>query len=194
MKRIDYFFKITTSIVLLLCFVGVSHAGGGDDEDKKSNKQNIKAGIVKVNSTLINVEVEAIDQEDTLVFDDWEAPEDIGLKNEREISFISEVTSGSNSKESMLENLGATLTENLAHLVKKEYKVEFTVYPNPTVNQLNIETETIPSEIRIIDITGRMHRSSYFQKQIDVQYLPTGTYFIQLIYFDHVESRKFIKS
>jgi hypothetical protein len=86
----------------------------------------------------------------------------------------------------------SSLTDRFTPL-KNEYLVDFTLYPNPTVNELHLKTTNIPKSLTIIDLTGKQHTISSYSDNIDVSILTPGTYFIQLIYPDHIESRKFIK-
>jgi len=75
----------------------------------------------------------------------------------------------------------------------------YSIYPNPVGNILNIELGTTPYTyfIQIISSTGQIlqsHQSNSNTNQIDVSQLPTGIYFVQLIDKNkQFITRKFIK-
>ncbi|MFL3662628.1 MAG: SBBP repeat-containing protein [Flavobacteriales bacterium] len=71
---------------------------------------------------------------------------------------------------------------------------EITIYPNPTSNQLIIDSEQKINEISIIDITGktlRVYTTSL--NSINVSDLPSGIYFIKLITNENTMTKKLIK-
>lgn len=71
---------------------------------------------------------------------------------------------------------------------------EITIYPNPTSNQLIIDSEQKINEISIIDITGktlRVYTTSL--NSINVSDLPSGIYFIKLITNENTITKKLIK-
>ena len=68
------------------------------------------------------------------------------------------------------------------------------IYPNPTSNQLRIDTELKPSEITIIDITGKTIMTTKQNTNIiNVVDLSKGIYFIQLITEEGTVTEKFVK-
>jgi PKD repeat protein len=71
---------------------------------------------------------------------------------------------------------------------------EITIYPNPTSNQLIIDSEQKINEISIIDITGKtlkVYTTSL--NSINVSDLPSGIYFIKLITNENTITKKLIK-
>ncbi len=174
--------------------VGFANASmAGDDKDKKKNS-NQPSKTSKCDSTLLDVDIDAPDTEDTLVFEDWDNPDGGGTIG----TDPSHVASGFNldAKHSGMHdsrNFNNAMLDKLKDF-KKDYEVSFTVYPNPTVSRLNIRTDNIPNDIRVSDIMGRVHLISSYTTEISVGDLPTGTYVIQLVYNDHIESRKFVKN
>jgi PKD repeat protein len=68
------------------------------------------------------------------------------------------------------------------------------VYPNPTSNQLTVDTELKLSKITIIDITGKMIMTTKGNTNtINVADLSDGIYFIQLITEEITITKKFVK-
>lgn len=71
---------------------------------------------------------------------------------------------------------------------------ELNVYPNPTSNQLILDTELKISEISIIDITGKMIITKNLNLNIvNVANLPNGIYFIKIITDEKTITKKFVK-
>jgi len=72
---------------------------------------------------------------------------------------------------------------------------DFTIYPNPTSNQLTIiDNDLTKYEIDIINITGNVIKSLQHNiGTINVADLPTGVYFIQIVSDGVRTSKKFIK-
>lgn len=75
-----------------------------------------------------------------------------------------------------------------------ELNSDINIYPNPTSNQLSINTELDISEIKIIDITSKTIMSSKENTSIiNVSNLADGIYFIQLITEERTITKKFVK-
>ncbi len=185
------FKRFSFIVFILLGAFGIAYAGGDDDE-KKGDKKTKNQSIIKVDSVDSDRDIDIVDQEDTLVFDDWEIPGDEFENEANKIADIGELNGNQGNSQSFFDAKEKLVDYSFGF--KKEYKVDFTVFPNPSTSQINIKAAVDADAIRITDITGREHMNSGFTNQIDVVHLPVGTYFIQLIYNDHVESRKFIKS
>ena len=67
------------------------------------------------------------------------------------------------------------------------------IYPNPTSNQLLIDTELDIREIEIIDITGKIIMTTKENTTtINVVNLTTGIYFIKLITDEKTITKKFV--
>jgi len=179
----------------MFLMVGVSFAEGGDDDDKKGDDKPSKDKIVLTgdDSTVLDDDIDIINEgDDTLVYEDWDNSED-DLKGGN--SHIN-VTLGGHSNDQFNPfsgRAGSNVMLDHTNPLRKEYRVEFTIFPNPTTNKININPDREPTSIRIADITGKEHLVSPYTPTVDVSHLGAGTYFIQLIYTDHVESRKFIK-
>lgn len=163
-----------------------------DDRDKK--RKTVKNQTSKSDSIqFVNDDIDLQEQDDTLVFEDWDSSDgDAGVSTISVELGIKPAEISANSTETLLDNVLSSLTDKFTPL-KNEYLVDFTLYPNPTVNELHLKTTNIPKSLTIIDLTGKQHTISSYSDNIDVSILTPGTYFIQLIYPDHIESRKFIK-
>jgi len=71
---------------------------------------------------------------------------------------------------------------------------EINIYPNPTSNQLTIDTELNISEVKIIDITSKVIMTTKENiNTINVADLSNGIYFINLITEERIITRKFVK-
>ncbi|MGB4079858.1 MAG: T9SS type A sorting domain-containing protein [Bacteroidia bacterium] len=163
-----------------------------DDRDKK--RKTVKNQTSKSDSIqFLNDDIDLQEQDDTLVFEDWDSSDgDAGVSTISVELGSKPAEISANSTETLLDNMLSSLTDRFTPL-KNEYLVDFTLYPNPTVNELHLKTTNIPKSLTIIDLTGKQHTISSYSDNIDVSILTPGTYFIQLIYPDHIESRKFIK-
>ena len=163
-----------------------------DDRDKK--RKTVKNQTSKSDSIqFVNDDIDLQEQDDTLVFEDWDSSDgDAGVRTISVELGSKPAEISANSTETLLDNVLSSLTDRFTPL-KNEYLVDFTLYPNPTVNELHLKTTNIPKSLTIIDLTGKQHTISSYSDTIDVSILTQGTYFIQLIYPDHIESRKFIK-
>jgi hypothetical protein len=163
-----------------------------DDRDKK--RKTVKNQTSKSDSIqFVNDDIDLQEQDDTLVFEDWDSSDgDAGVSTISVELGSKPAEISANSTETLLDNVLSSLTDRFTPL-KNEYLVDFTLYPNPTVNELHLKTTNIPKSLTIIDLTGKQHTISSYSDNIDVSILTPGTYFIQLIYPDHIESRKFIK-
>ena len=186
LNRLVYALLLTvlTSLSLL--------ADWDDDRDKK--RKTVKNQTSKSDSIqFVNDDIDLQEQDDTLVFEDWDSSDgDAGVRTISVELGSKPAEISANSTETLLDNVLSSLTDRFTPL-KNEYLVDFTLYPNPTVNELHLKTTNIPKSLTIIDLTGKQHTISSYSDTIDVSILTPGTYFIQLIYPDHIESRKFIK-
>lgn len=191
------------TIALTTCFVLIagSVAAKGGKDDKNKGKDKTEGNTVAQDSIdILDVDGDIIQVDDTLVFEDWENPNDPGgdagddgfnIKGDDPID--DELKGRPGMKTNGYNQVNDVKLGELKNLLKKDYTVEFQIYPNPTVDVLHIRSETVPSEVRICDLSGRQHKVLNYTTSVSVSDLPTGTYFIQLVYYDHVESRKFIK-
>lgn len=74
---------------------------------------------------------------------------------------------------------GKNIEVGLKEEIKKGFELE--VYPNPTKGLLNIKTQNINSEIRILNIMGQMVHKSNYKSNIDISSLEPGIYILYLI-------------
>ncbi|MGB0849732.1 MAG: T9SS type A sorting domain-containing protein [Bacteroidia bacterium] len=182
-------------VVTMSC-VSLAAIGGDDDKEKnKGEKSNDKITMTRADSIKAGLLLEDIEiqVDDTLVFEDWENPSEGGIGTSGELSQNNTI-GNRGSKFNTSSSMDAISFSSIAKSLKKEYRVEFTIYPNPTTEKLHIKPSITPNSIRIADITGKEHHASSFEPQVNVTMLPKGVYIIQLIYADHIEARKFIKS
>ena len=71
----------------------------------------------------------------------------------------------------------------------------FSVYPNPSNQQINIESELIFDNIKIFDGTARELKNFTFNnKTINIENLPKGFYIIRFLRQENVFSKTFIKN
>ncbi|MBP1630006.1 MAG: hypothetical protein H6Q15_899 [Bacteroidetes bacterium] len=62
-----------------------------------------------------------------------------------------------------------------------EQDINFNVYPNPSKGRLNIETQNTNSEIRIVNMLGKVVYSSSYKQELDITYFNNGVYVLYLI-------------
>ena len=80
--------------------------------------------------------------------------------------------------------------------VEENNNVTVTVYPNPAVNELTVETDQAEYQLDIFTITGALVRTinnCSNNTRIDVQDLTSGSYIIRLTNGNVVETRRFVK-
>ncbi|NNJ56811.1 MAG: T9SS type A sorting domain-containing protein [Bacteroidia bacterium] len=86
-------------------------------------------------------------------------------------------------------------SEKVASVNSLEAQTELNIYPNPARDVLNLDLSFVPKSIRITDVQGRTILSpDYRSTSVDISLLDVGTYFIQILNSDGMESSKmFIK-
>jgi len=72
-------------------------------------------------------------------------------------------------------------------------QISFTLYPNPTQNILNIDSQEPIDSVRIYSINGSLIKETS-NPSISVSELPVGLYFAQINVGTHSITKKFIKS
>jgi PKD repeat protein len=88
--------------------------------------------------------------------------------------------------------ISAPITTGIDNNVDLNTEIE--IYPNPTSNQLTIDTELKLRETTIIDITGKIiMRSKVNTNTINVAGLSDGIYFIKLVVEERTITKKFVK-
>lgn len=68
----------------------------------------------------------------------------------------------------------------------QDLNFSFTIYPNPTTNYFHIESSKLYSQIIIYDLTGKLiYKKEYYnsiaKQNININYLPKGIYFVNII-------------
>ncbi len=85
----------------------------------------------------------------------------------------------------MIRPVFGKITHNPTVVEKPISQVDFTLYPNPASNQINlsIDENVKPETIRIINLAGQVVMSTVYEsRSIDLGYLPTGVYLFQLTF------------
>ena len=198
MKKLENIAYKAFCLLIILCVIDtVSFAQSGKNLESitvYANDNDSTGNLTHLDSIIVDVDLEnEVEVDDTLVFEDWEEVKDkrewvdsseLELKN-LVYDFISE----DNSEESA-DGKDRSPVQNRWN---NALDVQVTLYPNPAVNALHIQADIAPITLRIIDIAGKEYIISNFAIEVNITELPIGTYVIQLIYKEHVESRKFIK-
>ena len=75
------------------------------------------------------------------------------------------------------------------------FKENFSLYPNPTSDVLNITSKTGIefNAIKIVDLTGRIVKSEQNKTSINVSDLASGTYLIEIFTNESKATSKFVK-
>jgi hypothetical protein len=175
-------------LAILLAFTGLSvNAITGDDE-KNGDKIKDKEKVVKTD-TVIDVDVNNAVSDDTLVFEDWENPGGNIKDNTGSAVCVALNPNTFQPKKETEDKPKQIAPESIAIST-----FEIKVFPNPTTEILNYTSQEEVAEIRIISISGQQQNVKILPQSVDVSHLPQGTYFIQFIFTNRIESRKFIKS
>lgn len=96
---------------------------------------------------------------------------------------------GPNTVGNFLKNTGTILDTP-----QPRWENDLLIYPNPTSNQLNIDTPFEINSITITDITGQTLPTIIANtNQVEVSNLPSGIYFINIYTENRIISKKFIK-
>lgn len=176
-------------ILFLLPFCLGSLFADNEDGEKPKKSEVKKQGIV-IDSTLKDHIKHLQDEnDDTLVFEDWEDPE-VGARGNSAVYDNGNHSGDGLNKDQSTHLIGDVLA---AHRQKK-YKANFEIFPNPVVANLHLRAKDNPIEIRVINLSGELLLVQHASDEIDVSSLSNGLYFIQLVYSDHIESKKFVKS
>jgi hypothetical protein len=175
-------------LAILLAFTGLSvNAITGDDE-KNGDKIKDKDKVIKTD-TVIDVDVNNAVSDDTLVFEDWENPAG-NIKDNSGSAVCAALSPNTFQPKNETEDKPKQMAPEPVALNSFEIKV----FPNPTTEILNYTAPEDVIDIRVISISGQEQNVKILPQSVDVSHLPQGTYFIQLIFTNRIESRKFIKS
>jgi hypothetical protein len=92
-----------------------------------------------------------------------------------------------------LDNIDLTIFDNVEELTQNN----FSFFPNPASNVLNINSENNLEQVSITDMSGRtiktINNSNTNQLKVDVFDLSAGVYFIQVVSNGVPQIQKFIK-
>lgn len=177
--------KKFTFILILLAFAGVVLADNENGDTDKNKEEAKGVRIDSVSGDTIYIEIEQSD--DTLVFEDWEGPGAPTINND----YIAP-TSEDDEEYGEISNLNPDV--EMESNVVDERKNGFDIYPNPVANELHIRAERVPDEVRVVSMSGETIYMSHSVTTIDVRDFKGGLYFIELVYNDHLETMKFIKT
>ena len=191
--------RLTICIIAVVMSIGLSFAKGGDDKEKDKEKDDPSIVTTEKDTVYSDLDIRGANHvDDTLVFEDWDG-QGVGSGDDGGAGQTNGGTPDvdGNKNDSGHDLFKKSAAENLINayenVFQKEYKVEFTVFPNPTVDYITIKPNVTPQSIRITDITGKTHRDENYSNRVNVADLPSGTYILNLIYVDHIEARRFIK-
>ncbi|WP_210150304.1 T9SS type A sorting domain-containing protein [Chryseobacterium scophthalmum] len=87
-------------------------------------------------------------------------------------------------------NGGKIFKYSLAYLAASEIKPEknsVKVYPNPTSDFVNIKSDKKVSEIKLIDISGKILKTVKAAAQINISEYPHGMYFLEVVFSDNTK-------
>ncbi len=77
--------------------------------------------------------------------------------------------------------------------VEENTLADFSVYPNPANDEVNILFNEEIEEVRIYDLSGKLLLSGFSEKKVDVSALTTGLYFMELSSIYGKSIQKFVK-
>jgi hypothetical protein len=82
--------------------------------------------------------------------------------------------------------------------ISEQKQSQITLYPNPAVDKITIETsrETLKINLAIINFEGQQlitHQITETKTQVDISSLPGGVYFVRLMNEKTVEVKKIVK-
>lgn len=174
-------------VLIPLCFCLMVVFTYADDEEKKRKSGDENQSKAHRDSTLKGGGTLDKQSEDTLVFEDWDG--NLHLTNGDAMAKSNGQVPTSKSKKT---DYSAQTGDHVSmHGEQKEF--EFDVYPNPVANTLFIRGAETAIQLRVINMSGAVLVEQSSNQQVDVSSLEAGIYFIQLVYADQVETKKFIK-
>lgn len=168
---------------LLILMTNLVFADNENGEGKKSEKEDKAVRIDSVSGDTIYIEIDQTD--DTLVFEDWDEP---GKPTAEDQNII---PTEDDNDDPLKVNLGRGKVA-LRH--DTEEQASFVIYPNPVSSELHIRSERNAENIVITGMSGEIILISEHVDVIDVRDYENGLYFIELIFNDHTETMKFIKT
>lgn len=168
-------------------------------EEEENHQQNQEDGDevpIYLDSTIV--------ADDTLVFDDEDFDDKTKPRKQTNIVQNNDDNHYSNNKknsgsietipEAMIEYI---LDEKDEELSQDERKLELlesniTLYPNPVVNQLHVNSHNDIEELVIINIRGQKFDVRLIDNSIDVTHLSEGLYFVKIRIGENIETHKIV--
>jgi len=98
----------------------------------------------------------------------------------------------SNNAANWFKDNWASYSEDCNLGIEDYNPINFTIYPNPTQDVLNIESQQQIENLKIYNLQGQLIKEGS-QGRVDVSQLTTGLYFIQLSVDGKTSTKKFIK-
>lgn len=81
----------------------------------------------------------------------------------------------------------------LVNVIDTEFDASINIYPNPTSNILQVQSQIEIENYKIYNALGKVVKSSSFENQITIANLPEGSYSILFNSGDKLSTKKFIK-
>lgn len=85
------------------------------------------------------------------------------------------------------------VAEDPVSVEKQEPIVTFKLYPNPATEKITVQADVPVQRVIIRDVNGAVILQTE-EKEINIQHLSAGIYFVELIHDKGVSSRKFVKN
>lgn len=91
------------------------------------------------------------------------------------------------------EDLDGKYEYSIVRNVQVQFSGRTFIFPNPASNSLSIVTQENKFNAQIINPEGRVVASFTNQKNITIQTLPSGIYYLRIMYGSRVENLRFVK-
>lgn len=176
--------KKITLFTLVLMLSQFAFADNENGEEGRSGNDDKAVRIDSVSGDTIYIEIDQVD--DTLVFEDWEEPGKPSNSNENVMP--TEEDDEDNGVQAGLHSDEGLVSEEI------ESHIGLKIYPNPVVSELHIQSDVPADNIKVTSMSGEVILLSEHTKTIDVRAYKSGLYFIELIFNDHTETMKFVKT
>ena len=174
--------------ISVFLLVNVSFAGNKEGDKGKDQKQQDDEVVELDSNKTGHFEEYLEEQDDTLVFEDWDEPDAIITDNS--------IIGDGRSDEDGVDNTYhlPDVMDKIVSYREKKYETNFDIYPNPATSVLHINVERKPESVMVLSLTGGRIVLRSNETTIDVSGLENGIYFVELVYIDHIETKKFVKS
>ena len=160
------------------------------DDDEKKSKRGGADGTEEEEGDTTDLFDKNLETEDTLVFEDWDKPGEDEKGTAQDQSLGGSSGEGNGTQGSYGANEVVSFFKDYQ---EQRYDVNFKVYPNPAVSTLYISFDNAPQTVRVYSMTGTLMYENSSVMEVDVSTYAPGTYIVQLVYPDHVETAKFLK-